>query len=90
MTTRLYRLIRVKGPKAVLYYNYNKPPLEEILSELKEEGDIEYEDELPDEDYEAEIEARAEEFARRRYENQVSGEPYCIEYDEWEDLTSRI
>lgn len=67
-------------------FNYNKPPLEEILSTLQEEGDIEYEDELPDEDYEAEIEARAEEFARRRYENQVSGEPYCIEYDEWEDL----
>ena len=46
--------------------------LKDILSELNEEGDIEYEDELPDEDYEAEIEARAEEFARRRYGNHVS------------------
>lgn len=73
-------------PKGRPIFNYNKPPLEDILSELKEEGDIEYEDELPDEDYEAEIEARAEEFAKRRYENQISGEPYCIEYDEWEDL----
>lgn len=77
---------KVERSKGRPIFNYNKPPLEDILSELKEEGDIEYEDELPDEDYEAEIEARAEEFARRRYENQVSGKPYCIEYDEWEDL----
>lgn len=68
--------------------NYNKPPLEKILAELQDEGDEEIdeieEDEM-DEAYAAEIEARAEEFAQRRYENQLSGEPYCVNYDELED-----
>lgn len=83
---RIIPISKVERPKGRPIFNYNKPPLEDILSELNEEGDIEYDDELPDEDYEAEIEARAEEFAKRRYENQISGKPYCIDYDEWEDL----
>ena len=66
--------------------NYNKPPLEKILAELEEEGDKEVDDpeeENVDAEYEAEIEARAEEFAQRRYENQMSGEPYCIDHEEF-------
>lgn len=67
--------------------NYNKPSLEQFLSAVEDEGDEEIDDvdEDEDPDYEAEIEARAEEYAQRRYENQVSGEPYCINYDEYED-----
>ena len=67
--------------------NYNKPPLEKILADIEAEKDDEDEEDPEDVDlaYEAEIEARAEEFAQRRYENQVAGEPYCINYDEMLD-----
>lgn len=66
--------------------NYNKPPLE-----IKDWGDIE-EDDVDEEDgdeidlaYEAELEARAEEFAKRKHENRKNGRPYVIEHDEYED-----
>lgn len=65
--------------------NYNKPPLD-----ISEWGDIEEDPEDEDEDemdlaYEAELEARAEEFAQRKYENRSNGRPYVIDYNEWKD-----
>ena len=75
---------------------YNKPPLIQqdwgTLEGDEGEGDIEedYEDDEDDEDdpmdlaYEAELEARAEEFAKRKDENKSNGLPYVIDYNEWE------
>lgn len=74
--------------------NYNKPPLElknwgDLEEDDEGEGDIEedYDDEEDPMDlaYEAELEARAEEFARRKYENKTNGLPYVIDYNEYED-----
>ena len=38
-----------------------------------------------DEEYEADIEARAEEFAKRKNENRSNGLPYVIDFDEYEE-----
>ena len=64
---------------------YNKPPL--IVEDW---GDLEEDEEDPDEDdidlmYEAELEARADEYARRKYENKSNGLPYVIDFNEFED-----
>ena len=54
-------------------------------------GDVDEDDEeteyVPSDDpeYEAELEARAEEYAKRRSENMKSGEPYLIEPEEYVD-----
>jgi hypothetical protein len=68
--------------------NYNKPPLEirnyGDLDGSEEEEDDEEEDPI-DVAYEAELEARAEEFATRRYENKTNGLPYVIDHTEYED-----
>lgn len=66
--------------------NYNKPP----LMDMKDWGDLEEEPEDPqagevDLAYEAEIEARAEEWAARKCENRANGRPYVIDYDEYND-----
>ena len=67
--------------------NYSNPPLP-----IQDWGDLEegVEDEKEEEDemdlaYEAEIEARAEEFARRKFENRSNGRPYVIDYEEYMD-----
>ena len=64
---------------------YNKPPLQVSYwgdLELTDEG----EEEPTDEEYEAEIEARAEEFAKRKNENKTNGLPYVIDFDEYEEI----
>lgn len=58
---------------------------EESLGEVDEDDEeTEY---VPSDDpeYEAELEARAEEYAKRRSENMKSGEPYLIEPEEYVD-----
>ena len=65
---------------------YNKPP----LIEMEDWGDIEEDEELPDEEeidlqYEAELAARAAEYAKRKTENQSNGLPYVIDFNEYED-----
>lgn len=58
---------------------------EESLGEVDEDDEeTEY---VPSDDpeYEAELEARAEEYAKRRSENMKSGEPYLIEPEEYAD-----
>lgn len=64
---------------------YNKPPLD-----IQDWGDLEEEEEeLDDEEvrlqYEAELEARAEDYARIKHENQMNGRPYPISNLEYED-----
>lgn len=64
---------------------YNKPPLQ-----IEDWGDLEEDEEEPDEDemdlmYEAELEARAEEYAKRKFENKTNGLPYVIDFNEYED-----
>lgn len=74
------------GGKGRPIINYNKPPLD-----IRDWGDLEEDEEDDDEEdpmdlaYEAELEARAEEFATRRYENKMAGRPYVINHDEFED-----
>lgn len=85
-TSKDAKFERSKGRPII---NYNKPPLEKILADIEDQGDEEIdevdEDMDIDEAYEAEIQARAEDFAQRRYDNQMAGEPYCIDYVEYED-----
>lgn len=85
-TSKDAKFERSKGRPII---NYNKPPLEKILADIEDQGDEEIdevdEDMDIDEAYEAEIQARAEDFAQRRYDNQMAGEPYCIDYEEYED-----
>lgn len=73
--------------------NYTKPPLD-----IGDWGDLEEddEDEIDDEDlalqYEAELEARAEEYARIKHENKMNDRPYPIsnlEYDDGPDEYDR-
>lgn len=60
---------------------------EESLGEVDEDDDNEETEYVPSDDpeYEAELEARAEEYAKRRSENMKSGEPYLIEPEEYVD-----
>lgn len=64
---------------------YNKPPLQ-----VQDWGELEEDEEDPDEDemdlmYEAELAARAEEYATRKFENRNNGLPYVIDFNEYED-----
>ena len=63
---------------------YNKPPLEVVARDGDIEADTEY---VPgtDEEYEAELEARADEYARRKHENKSNGLPYLIDHQEFLD-----
>lgn len=80
--------IRGKGRPII---KYNKPPLD-----ISNWGHLEPEPEEPEEEFEdpddpeeqesdEELEARAEEFAKRRHENQSNGLPYVIDFDEYQD-----
>ena len=82
--------------KGRLITNYSKPPLNvvaygEFGPDDDGEGDVEEPDETePDPDevdevYEAELDARAEEFAQRMHENKSNGLPYVISFDEFEE-----
>lgn len=75
---------RGKGTHIV---NYSKPPLEVVAREAFEqpEPDEEEDEDEIDEAYEAELDARAEELALRRHENQSNGNPYTINHTEYED-----
>lgn len=65
--------------------NYNKPPLDiQDWGDLEEDPEDEEADDM-DIAYEAELEARAEEFAKRKYENKINGLPYVIDYAEYQD-----
>lgn len=65
---------------------YNKPPLDQIIyDEGDEEEDLDDIDDPIDLAYEAEMEARSEEFARRKHENRTNGLPYVIDYNEFTD-----
>lgn len=72
------RVMKERGRPII---NYNKPPLHSLLNQVAEE---EPENE-GDPDYEAEIEARSDEYARRKNENKSNGQPYVIDYDEYMD-----
>ena len=78
-----------QGDRGRPIINYNKPPLEmRDWGDIEDEGDIEEnsEDEDPmDLAYEAELEARAEEYAKRRHENMTNGLPYVIDHEEYEN-----
>lgn len=73
--------LRGKGKPLI---KYNNPPL--ILEPREElyDGPEPPEEEI-DEEYEAELDARAEEFAMRKYENKSNGLPYVIDQQEYED-----
>ena len=78
------------GGKGRRVINYNKPSLEVVARELHldeepEPDDEEEIDEFYDEAYEAELDARAEELAIRRTENQSKGLPYTINEAEYDD-----
>lgn len=89
--TSVEKVERSKGRPII---HYNKPPIEQVLNnkqarviEVDEDGeeDDDYNGIDPDEDeYEAELEARAEEYAKRRAENQSKGWPYVIDHSEYE------
>ena len=69
---------------------YNKPSLVALKAEIDAEDEGDEETDYDDDDsYEPEsdeeLDARAEEFARRQHENQSNGEPYVISYDEYMD-----
>lgn len=66
---------------------YNKPPLIVVESpvEVDEEETGEDLEEEMDMAYQAELDARAEEFAMRKYENKNNGLPYVINEREYED-----
>ena len=73
--------------------NYNKPPLQVVahgLLEQEDDEDEDYpddpEDEFEDEAYQAALEARADEFAQRRLQNESNGRPYVISYEEAMEL----
>lgn len=71
--------LKAHTPKGRQIVKYNKPPL--VYERPEEDEDDEY----PDED-EADIEARADEFAARRHENRTKGLPYVIDHREYLDL----
>ena len=69
--------------------NYSKPPIEIVAREAFRQPEPSPDDEesdFYDEAYEAELDARAEDLAQRRHENQSNGRPYTINHDEYEDL----
>ena len=80
--------IRGKGRPLI---KYNKPPLLPEDDDEIDENEDPYEDydedieEEIDEAYEAELNARAEEFAMRKHENKSNGLPYVIDHREFED-----
>ena len=66
---------------------YNKPPLIVIDSSTEtdeEENDEDLNEEM-DMAYQAELDARAQDFAMRKYENKSNGLPYVINNQEYED-----
>lgn len=72
-------------------YNYSKPPLEMVAHGALQEADPDQDpdDESPhydDAEYEAELEARADELAAERERCKSDGRPYTINHDEYEDL----
>lgn len=79
-----------QGDRGRPIINYNKPPLEmRDWGDIEDEGDIEEnsedEEDPMDLAYEAELEARAEEYAKRRHENMTNGLPYVIDHEEYEN-----
>ena len=80
--------IRGKGRPLI---KYNKPPLLPEDDDEIDENEDPYEgydedvEEEIDEAYEAELNARAEEFAMRKHENRSNGLPYVIDHREFED-----
>lgn len=65
---------------------YDKPPL--VVTDygnLEPEPSPDDEDDEDEEEYEAELDYRAEQFAKLKAENQAKGLPYLIESDEFED-----
>ena len=68
---------------------YNKPPIEVVaygeIEQPEPEEDPDEDDDEDYEDYDAELDARAEELAIRRNENQRGNKPYTINHDEYED-----
>jgi len=69
--------------------NYNKPPLEKLLSELEEDpsdNEEEYKDEDENDiDVDATLEHEADEYIARRCECESNGSPYVITLDEYEN-----
>lgn len=70
--------------------NYSKPPLEFVARAAFEQPEPSPDDEEIEnyyaDAYADELDARAEELAQRRYENQSNGKPYTINYDEYQDI----
>lgn len=86
---KIVNIYRGKGRQRI---NYSKPDIEDLNRIRKEyevlAADAEPEEEYEpseDEGYEAEIEARAEEYAQIRKDNMASGRPYLIDSDEYAD-----
>ena len=83
------QVLRGKGRPII---KYNKPPLDisnwghlEPEPEEPEEPEEDFEDLDEVEESDEELEARAEDFAKRRHENQSNGLPYVIDFDEYQD-----
>lgn len=97
-TTSADAINSYRGERKPIFTDYTKPPLESMGRALgvtvpvepngeENLGDIDDEegDDAIDPEYEAEIEAMAEDYARRRSENMKSGRPYLIEPEEFHD-----
>lgn len=73
--------------------HYNKPPLQNFVDQYKKEEVENVEEDTEedtdsvdtDSDYEAEIEARSDEFIKRKFENKRNHRPYVIDYNEYTD-----